>query len=36
LHRLVVGILDNVNNSRELQSAINSLGWHSGEGVTAQ
>lgn len=31
LHRLVVGILENVKNSRELQSAISSLGWNDGE-----
>ena len=33
LHRLIVGILDNVNNSIELQSAVGSLGWHTEEGV---
>lgn len=27
LHRLVIGILENVRNSKELKSAINSLGW---------
>lgn len=28
LYRLVIGILDNVKNNRELMSAINSLGWN--------
>lgn len=27
LHRLVIGILENVKNSKELKNAINSLGW---------
>jgi hypothetical protein len=27
LHRLVIGILENVRNRKELQSAIKSLGW---------
>lgn len=27
LHRLVIGILENVRNSKELKNAINSLGW---------
>ena len=31
LHRLVIGILENVRNSRELQSAIISLGWDKSE-----
>jgi hypothetical protein len=30
LHRLVIGVLDNVKNSKELTSAIDSLGWNEG------
>jgi hypothetical protein len=36
LHRLVVGIVDNVNNSRELQTAIGSLGWSNRNGGDTQ
>ncbi len=31
LHRLIVGILDNVKNNRELTVAIGTLGWNNGE-----
>jgi hypothetical protein len=30
LHRLIVGILDNVRNSDELKHAIGALGWNNG------
>ena len=33
LHRLVIGILDNVKNNHEMMEAIGSLGWTAGEGV---
>lgn len=32
LHRLVVGVLENVKNKRELMMAIGCLGWTAGEG----
>ncbi|GIO15779.1 hypothetical protein J19TS2_53340 [Cohnella xylanilytica] len=30
LHRLIIGVLDNVNNNNELMTAIGSLGWNDG------
>jgi hypothetical protein len=32
LHRLIIGILDNVKNNNELMTAIGSLGWNDGGG----
>ena len=32
LHRLIIGILDNVKNNNELMTAIGSLGWDEGGG----
>lgn len=32
LHRLIIGILDNVKNNNELMAAIGSLGWNDGGG----
>lgn len=28
LHRLIVGVLDNVKNNREMMEAIGTLGWN--------
>lgn len=33
LHRLVVGVLDNVKNNREMMKAIGTLGWNKGGGA---
>jgi len=30
LHRLIVGVLDNVKNNNELMAAVGSLGWNNG------
>ncbi len=34
LHRLVVGVLDNVKNNREMMEAIGTLGWNEDRGET--
>jgi hypothetical protein len=34
LHRLVVGIIENVKNNKEIMSAIGSLGWNDNGGVS--
>ncbi len=33
LHRLIIGVLDNVKNNNELMTAIGSLGWNEGDGA---
>jgi hypothetical protein len=34
LHRLVVGVIENVKNNEEIMSAIDSLGWNDNGGIT--